>query len=176
MSERPGARRRCRDLFVASPSVAATAAAELDASDGPVPGLLWCSGPRDEPVFARQVLADATELSGPSPDELALAVFQWLDASTAEAMLRGEVILHVSWPEFGEGRQRRHPPLMAEATKIAEAIEARRAGRARKKDVVRSNGPATSLLQVLVTGRWRAYVSCGTAPASDKSAAAQLPL
>ena len=167
MSERRGARRRSRDLFVASPSVADIAAAELEASAGPAPGLLWCSGPRDEPVFARQVLADAAELSGSSPDELSLAVFQWLDASTAEAMLRGEVIVHVSWPEFGEGRERRHAPYMAEAATISDAIEARRAGRARKKDVVRSNGPATSLLQVLVTERWRAYVSCGTAPASD---------
>ncbi len=167
MSERRGARRRSRDLFVASPSVADIAAVELEASDGPAPGLLWCSGARDEPVFARQVLAGAVELSGSSPDELSLAVFQWLDASTAEAMLRGEVIVHVSWPEFGEGSRRRHAPYMAEAATILEAIEARRAGRARKKDVVRSDEPATSLLQVLVTGRWRAFVSCGKAPASD---------
>ncbi|MBT8491412.1 MAG: hypothetical protein KJO07_00010 [Deltaproteobacteria bacterium] len=82
-------------------------------------------------------------------------------------MLRGEVIVHVSWPEFGEGRKRRHPPFMAEARAVAQAIEARRAGRARKNEVVRSSGPATSLLQVLMTGRWQAYVSCDKAPSSD---------
>ncbi len=167
MSERRRARRRSRDLFVASPSVVDIAAAELDASDGPAPGLLWSSGARDEPVFARQVLAGAVELTASSPDELSLAVFQWFDASSAEAMLRGEVIVHVSWPEFGEGRTRRHAPFMAEAATLSNAIEARRVGRARKKDVVRSGGAPTSLLQVLVTGRWRACVSCGPAPGSD---------
>ena len=73
--------------------------------------------------------------------------------SAGQSLERGAIVVtRRTWPKLAT---------------ISDAIEARRAGRARKKDVVRSHGPATSLLQVLVTGRWRAYVSCGTAPASD---------